>query len=224
MDLDLRMVLDDGFLFYNTSEGNSVHTNIDDELQLLSNETTPTTETCIKTEKNTPYEPHQALRRSQRLLFAKQIEKLGGVPYYIENYSKKISNHCVLQVLQESQNSQPETNNDEETTNCNIRAILKEQHTNCEIRNYYPKQPRTTDLFRRRDVTCRGQRWDKETTNRNIRAILKDQHTNCEIRNYYPKQPRTTDLIQRGMWDAEVRTTNWKTVIVWESSSSLRVV
>ena len=48
-----------------------------------------------------------------------------------------MSNHCVLH---ERQHSKPETNNDEESTNRNIRAILKERHKNCEIRKYYLKQ------------------------------------------------------------------------------------
>ena len=97
MDLDLSMVSDDGFQCYNTAD-----TNIDDELQLLPKETTLTPETVMKTEQNSPIEPHRMLRRSQRLLFAKQTEKLSGVPYYSENNKKIKSNHCVLQENQSS--------------------------------------------------------------------------------------------------------------------------
>ena len=98
-----------------------------------------------KTGKNNPMEPHQILRRSQRLPFAKQTEKLVGVPYYTVNNKKKMSNH---RFVHESQHSQPETNNDEESTNRNVRAILKERHKNCEIRNYYLKQLNTTNFIR----------------------------------------------------------------------------
>ena len=44
MDLDLSMVSDDDFQCYNTAEGKPVHTNMDDELQLLPKETTLTPE------------------------------------------------------------------------------------------------------------------------------------------------------------------------------------
>ena len=42
--------------------------------------------------KKLPTEPRQTLRRLQRLPFAKQNEKLGGVPGYTENNKKKIVN------------------------------------------------------------------------------------------------------------------------------------
>ena len=52
MDLDLSMVLEDAdFQCYNTAEGKPVHTNLDDEFQLLPKETTLTPETGMKTEK-----------------------------------------------------------------------------------------------------------------------------------------------------------------------------
>ena len=40
---------DDNFQCYKTSEGKPVHTNLDDELQLLTEETNLTPETGIKT-------------------------------------------------------------------------------------------------------------------------------------------------------------------------------
>ena len=49
-----------------------------------------------KNRENKSAEPQKILRRSQRLRFAKQTEKLGGVPYYTENNKKKSNNHCVL--------------------------------------------------------------------------------------------------------------------------------
>ena len=64
-----------------------------------------------------------------------------------------MNNHCFT----ENQNSQPETNNDEESTNRNIRVMLKKNHVNREIRSYYPKQPHTIDLIWRGDMTCRSQ-------------------------------------------------------------------
>ena len=54
LDLDLSMVSENNdFQCYNTSEGKPVHTNIEDELQLLPKETTLTPETDEKIEKNT---------------------------------------------------------------------------------------------------------------------------------------------------------------------------
>ena len=85
MDLDLSMVSDDDdFQCYNTSEGKSVHTNVDDELQLLPKETNLTPESGIKT--NLPSdEPHETVEKSKRIPNAKQTEKLGGIPYYTIN-------------------------------------------------------------------------------------------------------------------------------------------
>ena len=120
MDLDLSIVSDDDFQCYNTAEGKRVHTNIGDKLIFLSKETTLTPETGIKFEKN-PAEPKQTSRRSQRLPFAKQTEKLNGVQNYTENNKKKVNNFCVLQ---ESRNCQPGTNSDEEPNNRIIRRFL----------------------------------------------------------------------------------------------------
>ena len=50
IDLDLSFVLDDDIQCYNTAEGEPVHTNVDDELQLQPKETTRTPETGIKIE------------------------------------------------------------------------------------------------------------------------------------------------------------------------------
>ena len=72
-DLDLSMVSDDEFQCYNTSEGNPVHTNVDDELQLLPKETNLTPETGIKTN-SSPNEPHQSVRKSKRIPNAKQTK------------------------------------------------------------------------------------------------------------------------------------------------------
>ena len=75
MDLDLSMVSDDDdFQCYKTSEGKPVHTNVDDELQLLPKGTNLTPEAGIKT--NLPSEEsHQTVRKSKRIPNAKQTEK-----------------------------------------------------------------------------------------------------------------------------------------------------
>ena len=62
MELDLSIVSDDEFQCYNTSEGKPVHTNLDDELQLLPKETNLTPETGIKT-KDTTNEQNQSVRK-----------------------------------------------------------------------------------------------------------------------------------------------------------------
>ena len=48
---------------------------------LMLKQTKLTPDTGVKTEKNNSIEPHQTLRRSHRLPFAKQTKKLGVVPY-----------------------------------------------------------------------------------------------------------------------------------------------
>ena len=62
-----------------TSEGKPVHTNIDDELQLLPKETNLARETGKK-KKESLKESHQLVRKLKRLPYAKQTEKLGGLP------------------------------------------------------------------------------------------------------------------------------------------------
>ena len=162
MDLDLSMVSDDDdFQCYNTSEGKPVHTNVDDELQLLPEETNLTREPGIKT--NLPSEEsHQTVRKSKRIPNAKQTEKLGRIPYHTNNNKKKINNNCVLQG---NQTDQPNQLHNEEKTNCEIRTTNRKIRTTVEdqnlhrlFRNYQSKQPPTTESTRRRgNVECRGQ-------------------------------------------------------------------
>ena len=95
-ELDLSIVSDDDFQCYNTSEGKPVHTNVDDELQLLPKETNLTPETGIKT-KDTTNERNQSVKKSKGIPHAKQTEKLGGVPYQTNNNKKNINKHCILQ-------------------------------------------------------------------------------------------------------------------------------
>ena len=86
---------DDDFECYNKSERKPVHTNIDDELQLLSKENNLTPEQGINIEKPKTLEPR---RKSKRLPFARQTEKLGGVPYQTNNIKKRtVNNRNVLQ-------------------------------------------------------------------------------------------------------------------------------
>ena len=101
MDLDLSMVSDgDDFQCFNTSEGKPVHTNVEDELQLLPKETNLTPESGIKT--NLLYdEPYQTVGKLKGIPNAKQTEKLGGIPYYT-NIKKKTNKICILQESQTS--------------------------------------------------------------------------------------------------------------------------
>ena len=156
MDLD-----DDDFQCYNTSEGKPVHTNVDDELQLLPKETNLTPEPGKKT--NLPSEEsHQTVSKSKRILNAKQTEKLGGIPYYTNNNEKKINNICVLQGNQTDQPNQPhneeKTNREIRTTERKIRTTIEDQDLHRIFRNYQSKQLPTTESTRRRgNVECRGQ-------------------------------------------------------------------
>ena len=80
-DLNLSIVSDEEFDCCKKSEGKPVQTNIDDELHLLlkDNKLTPGQGTYEGRNKTT--EPQTLVRRSNRLPFPKQTEKLGGVPY-----------------------------------------------------------------------------------------------------------------------------------------------
>ena len=158
MYLGLNIVSDNDFQCYTTAEGKPVHTNVDDELQLLPKETTLTPKTGVKIEKINSAEPQQILRRSQRLPFAKQTEKLGDEPYYTENNKKKINNYCVLQ---EGHSNQSEANNDEEPINRNIRTLLEKRCDNVKIRNYNKNPPQKTDFIRRGE--CDVQRSSRQS-------------------------------------------------------------
>ena len=80
---------------YNKSEGKPIHTNIDDELQLLPKENNLTPEQSIYIEKPKTPEP---VRKTKRFPFAKQTEKISGVPYQTNNNKKKnINNRNLLQ-------------------------------------------------------------------------------------------------------------------------------
>ena len=80
MDFDLSMVSED-FQCYNTSEAKPVHTDEPKETNL-------TLEPGIKS--NILYdEPRQTVRKSKRIPYANQTEKLGGNPYYTNNNKKK---------------------------------------------------------------------------------------------------------------------------------------
>ena len=162
MDFDLCMVSEvDDFQCYNTSEGKPIHTSLEDELQLLPKETNLTAETCIKANLLSD-ESHQTVRKSERIPYAKQTEKLGGIPYYTKNNKKKTNNNRILQENQTSQldqlQNEGKTNPEIRIANREIRTTAENQNINRIIRNYQQKQPPTTESTRRRgNVECRGQ-------------------------------------------------------------------
>ena len=73
-DLNLRIISDDEFDFYNKSEGKPISTNPDDELQLLPKENNLTPEQGRYKKKHQKTKPTESFRRSQRLPFAEQTE------------------------------------------------------------------------------------------------------------------------------------------------------
>ena len=148
MNLDLSIVSDDEFQCYNTSEGKPVHTNLDDELQLLPKQTNLTPETGIKT-KDTTNEQNQSVRKSKRIPHAKQTEKLGGIPYQTNNNKKKTNKHCVLQENPTTPPDQTQTNSEEEKDDRKIRTITKRLQNNRIIRTLNSKQPYKSDFIRR---------------------------------------------------------------------------
>ena len=95
-DLNLSIISDDEFECYNKSEGKPVHTNIEDELQLLPKNNSLTPEQG-RYKKNKHKKPTESVRRSNRLPFGKQTEKLGGVPYQTNNSKKKLTSDHLLQ-------------------------------------------------------------------------------------------------------------------------------
>ena len=114
---------DDDFECYNKSEGKPVHTNIDDELQLLPKENNLTLEQGTNIEKPKTLEP---IRKSKRLPFARQTEKLGGVPYQTNNNKKKtVNTRNVLQEKATTTTDQSEKENDRtiQENNEEIRTI-----------------------------------------------------------------------------------------------------
>ena len=97
-DLNVSIVSDEEFDCYNKSEGKPVQTNIDDELQLLPKNNKLTPGQGIYKGKNKISESQTSVRKSNRLPFAKQTEKLGSVPFQTNNNKKKqIVNGNVLQ-------------------------------------------------------------------------------------------------------------------------------
>ena len=78
-----------------------------------------------------PTKPIPPVRISKRLPFAKQIEKLGGIPYQSDNNRKRIkSNH---DLLHENRNRPQRSNEEEEDRNIRINNNTPE--INCIIQN-----------------------------------------------------------------------------------------
>ena len=159
-DLNLSIISDDEFDCYNKSEGKPIQTNPDDELQLLPKENNLTPEQGRYKKKNQT-KPKEPVRRSNRLPFAKQTEKLGGVPYHTNNNKKKLTYNDNL--LQETTTETTERN--EEGNNRPMRKDEEEIRT---IRSYKMPQQTFTGPLRRRGNVTSYQHHDLQT-HRNIR-------------------------------------------------------
>ena len=159
-DLNLSIISDDEFDCYNKSEGKPIQTNPDDELQLLPKENNLTPEQGRYKKKNQT-KPKEPVRRSNRLPFAKQTEKLGGVPYHTNNNKKKLTYNDNL--LQETTTETTESN--EEGNN---RPMRKDEEEIRIIRPYKMPQQTFTGPFRRRGNVTSYQHHDLQT-HRNIR-------------------------------------------------------
>ena len=111
MDMNLSIISDDDdFKCYNKAEERPVHSNIDDELQLLPKENNLTPEQGIIIEKPKTLEP---TRKFKRLPFAKQTEKLSGIPYQTNNNKKKtVNNRNTIQEKTTRTTDQSEKKND----------------------------------------------------------------------------------------------------------------
>ena len=94
-----------------------MHTNIENELQLLPKENNLTSEQgYIYIEKPKTPEP---VKKSKRLPFAKQTEKLGGVPYQTNNNRKTHTKNRSL--LQEKTTTTTSTKRNEKENHRRIR-------------------------------------------------------------------------------------------------------
>ena len=158
-DLNLSIVSDEEFDCYNKSDGKPVHTNIDDELQLLPKDNKLTPGQGIYKEKKKITEPQPSVRRSSRLPFAKQTEKLCGIPYQTSNNKKK---QIVLQ-----EKTTTTTKDNEEENHRSVRKETKEIRTIRYYNNY--KRPTTYQIRRGGNVTYVDMTSKLSTVNKNIR-------------------------------------------------------
>ena len=141
MDLNLSIVSDEEFDCYNKSDGKPVQTNNDDELLLFPKDNKLTPGEGIYKEKKVT-EPQTSVRRSSRLPFAKQTEKLGGIPYQISNNRKKQTENG--NVLQEKTTTTIKENEEE-----NHRSVRKETKEIRTIRCFNNNKRFTPDQTRR---------------------------------------------------------------------------
>ena len=147
VDMNLSIIPDeDDFDCYNRSEGKPVHTNIDDELQLLRKENNLIPEQGPNIEKSKTPEP---IGKSKRLPFAKQTKKLSGIPCQTNNNKEKNTKNRNL--IQEK--TITTTDRSEKENNRTIRENDEE------IRSKRPngenKQTYTEPFRRGGNVTCR---------------------------------------------------------------------
>ena len=147
-DLDLSIVSDDEFNCYNNSEGRPISVNVDDELQIHPKETRLLPETGINHD-HIITKPTTPVRRSRRLPFAKQTDKLGGISYQTNNNRKRNKyNHNLLQEKQTT----PLQNNEEEED----RNIRTKEEVNRIIRDQHHKTPKPQTHMKRGNVTYEG--------------------------------------------------------------------
>ena len=122
--MNLSIISDkDDFDCYNRSEGKPVQTKIDDAIQLLPKENNLTPEQCINIEKPKTPKP---IRKFKRLPFAKQSEKLGGIPYKTNNNKKKNTNNRNLlqeKTITTTDRSEKENNRTIRENNEEIQSI-----------------------------------------------------------------------------------------------------
>ena len=104
---------------YNTSEGKPVHTNVDDELQLLPKETNLTPETGIK-RIHYPMNPTNLWESRKQYPTRNKPKNLGGIFYFTKNNKEKINKNYVLQ---ESQTNKPNQQQYEERNNQEILTV-----------------------------------------------------------------------------------------------------
>ena len=136
--MDLSIISDNEFKCYNNSRVKPVHTNVEDELQIHPKETRLTPETGINHGHITT-KPKTPLRRSRRLPFAKQTEKLGCLRYQTKNNRKRIKSNYDL--LQENRTRPQENSEEEEDRNVRTNAET-ELEIHRIIRSHYQTTPK----------------------------------------------------------------------------------
>ena len=122
--------------------------------------------------------PKTPIRRSRRLLFAKQTEKLGGILYQTNNNRKRIkSNH---DLLLENRTRPQENSEEEESSNIRTNAETKLEIHRI-IRSQHQTTPKPQTHMEWGNVTCEGHTSKRASTEMLTNKLTNAQTNECSI-------------------------------------------